>query len=185
MNPSLNSVRHPFNHVTGQALSVLTLVLAAGVWAGPLQGQTLNWNNATSSNALFENPSNWTPNAIPGSGSALEFELPSAYQVWWGPNTEALSPTVHALWIDGGNVTFVNVNPAQQSQLEVLGGIGPTGHFRPLEIHDAALTLSGLHLLNQGRVLIGFGGVLNIDGAHSAGSRLTVGGTDGLELDGT
>ncbi len=163
---------------------ILVVVIAATFSARPVPGQILEWNNATNSNAWFENPFNWTPNAVPGPGSALSFDLSSTYHVFWNPNTSLVSPTIHTMYVTGGgNVTFTNVNPAQQYQLESLGGLGPAGNFSPVNVQGSTLTLNGLHLLARGTVNLSQGGVLNIDGLHPAGSRLTVEGS--LSLDGS
>ena len=176
--------------LTVTRLILVTIVAAITFQAGQVQGQIINWNNPTGTNAWFENPLNWTPNAIPGPGSALSFNLGSTYHVFWNPNTSTVSPTIHTMVVyGGGNVTFSNLNSAQQYQLESLGGIGPAGNFNPVTVQGSTLTLNGLHLLAQGHVIIDKGfnnqdGVLNVNGAHPAGSRLTVGGSGRLDVDG-
>lgn len=166
---------------------ILTIMAAVAFQARAGHAQVIDWNNFTGVNAWFENPLNWTPAAIPGPGSALEFNSPNTYHVLWNPGTSAVSPTVHAIYVSGGgHVNFSNVNAAQQYQLEVLGGIGPAGNLTPLTVsYLSALTLNGMHLLCQGNVGLGQGTVVTINGNHPAGSRLTVGGTGFLSLDGT
>ncbi len=167
-------------------LIILAMAIFASCLARPAQGQIFSWNNATNVNAWFENPLNWTPYTVPGPGSALSFNLGSTYHVFWNPNTSTVSPTIHTMYVSGGgNVTFTNVNSAQQYQLESLGGIGPAGNFNPVTVQGSTLTLNGMHLLARGTVNLTQGGVLNINGLHPAGSRLTVAGSGSLSLDGT
>ncbi|MEQ1904132.1 MAG: PEP-CTERM sorting domain-containing protein [Pirellulaceae bacterium] len=167
------STRHRRGSLSVFRLVIMASVLAISSQALPVHAQFIGWNNPTNSNAWFENPLNWTPNALPGPGNSLIFSTGGAYHVLWNPNTSAISPTVLRLYVEGGeNVTFANVNPAQQYQLEVLG----ENFGECFEVSNSStLTLNGLHLLARRQVYLK-SGVLNINGLHPAGSRLTSGG---------
>lgn len=149
------------------ASRILSLAVLIGLCcqAPTLQAQISTWVNTSNTNAWFELDSNWNPSL---TTDVAIFNAPGTYQVWWNSNTASSVPGVNSLKVFGGDVTFVNQDENLQHQFTI--GAPNIDDFTV----SGSLTVRGLHLrVQNGGFVTGASGILTLDGAHSAGTRMS------------
>ncbi len=163
------------------ALSAATLALLPAT----AQAQFVNWNNATGAGAEYHTAANWVGGAAPGSTEYAQFNVAGTYPVWWNSTTPTTTPSVGRVMVNQGDVTFLNLDTTQHTF--TVNGTGSGGAITDFLVlgTGSALTVSGLHVINQGGAFVGNGTTLTVDGTHTAGSKFTVNGTSGFRVDGT
>lgn len=161
----------------------MATAIAVTCQALPVQAQISDWTNTASSNAWYHQSSNWNPLGAPGPTGTARFQQPGTYQVWWNSVTAGSVPTVGRLEVLHGNVSLQNTDISPQHEITINGSGGGGSGFDDFSIRgEGALTLRGLHLRNLGNAQLFTGGTLTLDGSHSAGTRMSVEGSNGFRV---